>query len=241
MTYSKVQKFGHLGRQVTSAFDGIQIYAEAIGDPSKPAIVYIHGNSTSSVVMGLSFFDETLLKHFYQGRLDLRGHGLSDTVRFLPAIILDARFNDETQSSDVDAVFQGFSFEKPIFVGWSYGAVILADYITVLGDEGVRGIVIANGLTGEMSEIKKFFNHNLFSGHSDDVHATQMHRAFGLFIDALTCTYKVWIFKRKKLWDAYMNKASRSIQNLVVYRKSDKVNSPEFMDYIKERWEPSLL
>jgi len=30
---------------VSSAVDGLMIYAEAIGDPEKPAIIYIHGVS----------------------------------------------------------------------------------------------------------------------------------------------------------------------------------------------------
>lgn len=36
-------------KKVTSAIDGLQIYAEAIGDPANPAIVYIHGVSNSLI------------------------------------------------------------------------------------------------------------------------------------------------------------------------------------------------
>lgn len=32
-------------KSVISSIDGIKIYAEAIGDPQKPALVYIHGVS----------------------------------------------------------------------------------------------------------------------------------------------------------------------------------------------------
>jgi hypothetical protein len=35
-------------KTVPSAVDGIKIYAEAIGDPSKPAIVFIHSVNTTN-------------------------------------------------------------------------------------------------------------------------------------------------------------------------------------------------
>lgn len=114
------------------------------------------------------FFDGKLLKHFYQIRMDLRGHGLSDTVcltwrtidtisrlpfsslNLQPPSEAETPFDDEQQASDVAAVLKEFSIQNPIFVAWSYGAVIPTDYITVHGHKGVRGVVIANGLTGEM-------------------------------------------------------------------------------------------
>jgi hypothetical protein len=40
--------------------------------------------------------------------------------------------------------------QKPIFVSWSYGAVIPADYMSVHGFGGVRGVVVAGELTGPM-------------------------------------------------------------------------------------------
>lgn len=63
---------------------------------------------------------------------------------------LETRFDDEQHASDVAAVLKAFSVQKAIFVGWSYGALIPTDYMTVHGCEGVRGMVIASGLTGHM-------------------------------------------------------------------------------------------
>lgn len=57
-------------------------------------------------------------------------------------------FDNEKQASDVAAVLKEFSVINPIFVGWSYGALIPGDYMSVHGFEGVRGIVVVDGLTG---------------------------------------------------------------------------------------------
>ncbi|EPQ52654.1 alpha/beta-hydrolase [Gloeophyllum trabeum ATCC 11539] len=244
-------------KTVTSKADGIKIYAEAIGDPSKQAIVYIHGNSTSSGVWDYQFFDEELLKHFYQIRFDLRGHGLSET----PDVESESPFDNDKQGSDVAAVLEGFSVTKPIFVGWSYGALIPGDYVSVHGFDNVKGIVVVDGLTGPPPDVHKFFTGGPYPGFTDNGDATKMHQAYGLFIRALTyqplprewqlklrgmltetaTATRQWIFKRKKNWGPYMEGASKAVPKLVIFGKQDGMNSLDYIDYIKTKWEPSLL
>ncbi|KAF9263050.1 alpha/beta-hydrolase [Marasmius fiardii PR-910] len=244
-------------KTVTSEIDGIKIYAEAIGDPSKPAIVYIHGNSTSCGVWDHQFFDEKLGKQFYQVRFDLRGHGLSET----PKEDAEAPFDNEKQASDVAAVLKEFSVTKPILVGWSYGALIPADYISVHGHENVRGIIVADGLTGPPPDVHKFFSHGPFPGFTDNGDATKMHKAYSTFVRTLThqplsrewtlrlkgmltecdTSTRTWIFKRKKDWGPYMTGAAKNVPKLVVFGNQDGMNSLEFVDYIKTKWEPSLF
>jgi pimeloyl-ACP methyl ester carboxylesterase len=60
----------------------------------------------------------------------------------------ESPYDNEKQASDVAAVLKEFSIRKPIFVSWSYGALIPSDYMSVHGFEGVRGIVVTDGLTG---------------------------------------------------------------------------------------------
>jgi pimeloyl-ACP methyl ester carboxylesterase len=57
-------------------------------------------------------------------------------------------FDYDKQASDVAAVLKEFSVQRPIFVSWSYGALIPADYMCVHGPEGVCGVVVVDGLTG---------------------------------------------------------------------------------------------
>ncbi|KXN87003.1 AB hydrolase superfamily protein YdjP [Leucoagaricus sp. SymC.cos] len=239
MTSHAPRKPSATSKTVVSAIDGLKIYAEAIGDPSKPAIIYIHGNSTSSGVWDNQFFDEALGDSFYQVRFDLRGHGLSET----PDNDSESPYDNKKQASDVAAVLEEFSIKNPIFVAWSYGTLIPADYMSVHGHEGVRGVVVTDGLTGppyvNQPDVHKFFTHKGFPGFTDNTDATKMHQAYGIFVRALT--YRTWIFKRQKDWSVYMEKASQATPKLVIFGKEDGMNSLEYIDYIKTKWVPKLI
>ncbi|KAF7344679.1 putative oxidoreductase ephD [Mycena venus] len=65
------------GRFVTSA-DGTKIFAEARGNPLKPAIVFIHGFGLGAMAFNEIFDDPLWLLQVYLVRYDTRGHGRSD-------------------------------------------------------------------------------------------------------------------------------------------------------------------
>ncbi|KAH6903443.1 Alpha/Beta hydrolase protein [Coprinopsis sp. MPI-PUGE-AT-0042] len=242
---------------VTSSIDNTKIYAEAIGNPSNPAIVYIHGNSTSSGVWDNQFFDPKLSETFYQIRFDLRGHGLSET----PDESVENPFDNEKQASDVAAVLKEFAVTNPILLGWSYGALVPADYMSVYGCDGVRGVVVVDGLTGPPPDVHKFFTHPPFTGFNDNGDATKMHQAYGVFVRALTyqplsrewtlrlkgmisetaTSTRMWIFKRKKDWGCYLDQACKKVPKLVIFGRQDGINSLDYIEYIKGKWEPNLF
>ncbi|KAF9054246.1 Alpha/Beta hydrolase protein [Panaeolus papilionaceus] len=237
-------------KTVVSSIDGTKIYAEAIGDPTLPAIVYIHGNSLCGDVFDYQFFDKKLQSAFYQVRFDLRGHGRSET----PSIDLETpRFDDAQQASDVAAVLEAFSITKPIFVGWSYGAVIPTDYMTVYGVDNIRGLAIVNGVAGEWCDILPFFTSGPYPCFTDNEDATGMHNAYGKWIEDLSykslrgmlteahTDTRQWIFKRDKKWDAYLQQATISIPQLILFGRHDKINSIAFMDFIAKKCHSELL
>lgn len=45
--------------------DGTKIWAQAKGDPSKPAVVFIHGFSCTGLHFSKQFSDPSLLKNLY--------------------------------------------------------------------------------------------------------------------------------------------------------------------------------
>lgn len=56
--------------KVVVSKDGIEIYADAVGDPTKPALVFIHGFSLSSIVFDSIFADHLWTDYVYLvGRL----------------------------------------------------------------------------------------------------------------------------------------------------------------------------
>lgn len=54
-----------LTHQLVRSVDGTLIYADSVGNPSLPSIVFIHGGALSSIVFEDLFLDRTLLNHAY--------------------------------------------------------------------------------------------------------------------------------------------------------------------------------
>lgn len=99
------------GTFVTSA-DGTRLWAQAIGDPSKPAIVFLHGLACTALGFDRQFSDPELLKNLYLVRYELRGHGRS-TMWEAPEAYESIRF-----AEDFKAVCDHFKLVRPILLGW---------------------------------------------------------------------------------------------------------------------------
>lgn len=116
--------------------DGTEIYAEAIGDPSKPTLVFVHGIAVSSLCFdniftdpkwtdrvylvglqflryyylnGLQYFES--LKFRLKVRYDARGHGRSGKPEDEKA------WESKHLAEDFDAVVNGFNLYRPYLVG----------------------------------------------------------------------------------------------------------------------------
>lgn len=106
-------------RNLTSV-DGTRIYAEALGSPSNPPLLWIHGDSFSGLVFDKQFADPRLADSYYMVRMDLRGMGRSAK----PANESDVNsWTPDKQASDVQTVIDGFGLHKPVLLGWSYGSM----------------------------------------------------------------------------------------------------------------------
>ncbi|WP_161863670.1 alpha/beta fold hydrolase [Algicella marina] len=73
--------------------------------------------------------------------LDLRGHGTSDAPETEQAYA-----GSEGWAADLHAILTTLSFDRPVLVGWSYGARVIAEYLDVHGDAAIAGVVLAGGI-----------------------------------------------------------------------------------------------
>ncbi|KZT62281.1 alpha/beta-hydrolase [Calocera cornea HHB12733] len=119
---------------LTSA-DGTPIYAEAVGDPSKPSIVFVPGLALSAVVFDPLFDNARLLSKYYLVRYEPRGHARSGQPEAEEAYA-SARYAD-----DFTAVVRGFALHKPIWAGWS-----VADIVAALGPQALTALVYISGV-----------------------------------------------------------------------------------------------
>lgn len=101
--------------KLLTSVDGTAVYAEAMGNPANPHIVFMHGFSLSSVVWDNIFHDTRYSNQFYLVRYDMRGHGRSGKPQTA------AGYVSENFAQDFAAVVKAFDLQRPVFVGWSMG------------------------------------------------------------------------------------------------------------------------
>jgi pimeloyl-ACP methyl ester carboxylesterase len=72
--------------------------------------------------------------------MDIRGHGLSDKPR-------EGYADSGMWADDVHAAIQALRLDHPILCGWSYGPLIILDYVRHYGEDGIGGINFVGGIT----------------------------------------------------------------------------------------------
>jgi len=127
------------GRLVKSA-DGTDIYAEAAGDSSKPALIFLHGFSMSSIAFDAIFSDPKWLAEVYLVRYDVRGHGRSAK----PAD--EASWESQRLAEDFDAVVEAFGLHRPFVLGWSLGATFITDVLSFKPHTYISGVIYVGAL-----------------------------------------------------------------------------------------------
>jgi pimeloyl-ACP methyl ester carboxylesterase len=123
---------------------GTRLHVVETGNPQGPPILFIHGFSQC----GRSWSRQLQSDLAHQHRLvamDLRGHGLSDKPR-------DAYADSKLWADDVRAVLQSLQLEQAILVGWSYGPLVILDYIRHYGEDAIGGVNFVGGVSKLGSE-----------------------------------------------------------------------------------------
>ncbi|KAL4249077.1 AB hydrolase superfamily protein [Abortiporus biennis] len=126
------------GRYVVSS-DGVKIWADATGDPSKPPVVFIHGLSCTALVFDDLFSNPELTENLYMIRYELRGHGRSDHVDGIEA------YDSKKYADDHMEVLKSFGLNKAFIFGWSLGATIVVDVVEAYGTEPIAGVILCGG------------------------------------------------------------------------------------------------
>jgi len=119
--------------------EGTQIHLVETGNLRGRPILFIHGTSqcwrTWSRQMSSGLADDYRLV-----ALDLRGHGLSDRPR-------EGYTDSRLWAADVNAAIQALGLDHPILCGWSYGPLLILDYIRHYGEDGISGINLVGAIT----------------------------------------------------------------------------------------------
>lgn len=118
---------------------GTRLHVVETGNPQGRPILFIHGFSQCSLSWSRQLNSELASDHRLVA-MDLRGHGLSEKPR-------DAYGESKLWADDVNAVLQSLRLEQAILSGWSYGSLVILDYIRHYGEDAVGGIQFVGGIT----------------------------------------------------------------------------------------------
>jgi pimeloyl-ACP methyl ester carboxylesterase len=77
--------------------------------------------------------------------MDLRGHGQSAKPR-------EGYTDSHLWADDVNAVIRALNLDRPVLSGWSYGPLVILDYIRHYGENSIGGIHFIGGITKLGSE-----------------------------------------------------------------------------------------
>lgn len=118
---------------------GIDLHVEVTGNRDGQAILFIHGYSQSWLSWAKQL-ESNLADDFHLVAMDDRGHGRSDKPK-------DAYADSELWADDVQGVIESLDLAQPVLVGWSYGGLIISDYLAKYGDDHVAGINLVGAIS----------------------------------------------------------------------------------------------
>jgi non-heme chloroperoxidase len=118
---------------------GLQLHVREWGRPDGRPIVFIHGLSQSHQCW-VKQYDSTLADEFRLVAFDLRGHGMSEAP-LEPSCYADGRL----WADDVASIVSELRLDRPVLVGWSYGAFVISDYIRTHGQDQLAAIEFVAG------------------------------------------------------------------------------------------------
>lgn len=118
---------------------GIQLHIIETGNSRGRPIFFIHGFSQCWLVWSRQI-NSDLAENYRLVAMDIRGHGLSEKPR-------EGYTDSKLWADDVNAAIEALSLDHPILCGWSYGPLVVLDYIRHYGEDAISGIHFVGGIT----------------------------------------------------------------------------------------------
>jgi non-heme chloroperoxidase len=118
---------------------GLKLHVREWGKADGPPIVFIHGWSCSHLCWARQY-ESALADRYRLIAYDLRGHGMSEAP-----LDPECYAYDELWADDVAAITEALRLDRAVFVGWSYGAFVIADYLRAHGPSRVAAVNLTGG------------------------------------------------------------------------------------------------
>lgn len=120
---------------------GVKLWIYETGPENAPAILFVHGFSQSGRCW-IAQMQSLLAQKFRLVAFDLRGHGQSGKPEADSAYTYDRLW-----AEDVAAVIDAARLRRPVLAGWSYGGLVIADYLRHFGFDHIAGVSLIGGIS----------------------------------------------------------------------------------------------
>lgn len=118
---------------------GVHLHLVETGNSSGRPIMFIHGFSQSWLTWSRQLGSD-LANDYRLVAMDMRGHGLSDKPH-------EGYTDSRLWADDVNAAIRDLSLDHPILCGWSYGPLVILDYIRHYGEDSIGGLNFVGAVT----------------------------------------------------------------------------------------------
>jgi pimeloyl-ACP methyl ester carboxylesterase len=117
---------------------GVRLRVADAGRGGRP-ILFVHGYTQSHLAWVRQLRSE-LADDYRLVALDNRGHGASEKPG-------DGYADPSLWADDLTGVIEELDLADPVLVGWSYGGLILSDYLATRGTDRIAGLVFAGAIS----------------------------------------------------------------------------------------------
>jgi non-heme chloroperoxidase len=118
---------------------GTNLHVAETGNENGRPVLFIHGLSQCALAWRKQLRSQ-LGNDLRLVAMDLRGHGQSERPP-------DGYDDSSLWADDVHAVVTTLGLERPILCGWSYGGVVIGDYIRRHGELAIGGICLVGAVS----------------------------------------------------------------------------------------------
>jgi pimeloyl-ACP methyl ester carboxylesterase len=131
---------GRMRRHTVQGGGGLQLHVREWGRADGPPILFLHGWSQNHLCWAKQY-ESDLADEFRLVACDLRGHGMSEAP-----LGAEHYTDDSLWAGDVAAILDQLGLDRTVLVGWSYGSILICDYLRAHGDERVAAINFVEGV-----------------------------------------------------------------------------------------------
>ena len=130
---------GRMKVHVVPGGRGLRLHVREWGNADGPPILFIHGWSQNHLCWARQY-DSALAAEFRLVAYDLRGHGMSE------APLEPGHYTDgKAWADDLAAIMDQLRLDRPVLVGWSYGAFVICDFARAYGRDQIAAINFVEG------------------------------------------------------------------------------------------------